>query len=176
MKLVFEGTSNVVTVGTVFPYEQGDETMVNLTVTHIEKPRHPGSTGRVTASENGEPGWQPFFPSVYGMEWIEREDRTLDSGGRILTPNDNLGLMARIKSAQDAAAHGSGQSDVLYESRLQDAYCQILGDASAENRAATEATLRENGFDPDCAPFEAQEGECDLTGIDAHCCPCGRHE
>ena len=176
MKLVFEGTSNVVTVGTVFPYEQGDGTMVNLTVTHIEKPRHPGSTGRVTASENGEPGWQPFFPSVYGMEWIEREDRTLDSGGRILTPNDNLGLMARIKSAQDAAAHGSGQSDVLYESRVQAAYSQILEAAPADDRDETEATLRKHGFDPDWAPYEAREGECNSTGIDVNCCPCGYHE
>lgn len=85
-------------------------------------------------------------------------------------------LPERIKNAQQNAAHGCGLSDVLYESRLQDSYESILNQAPQEDYDKVEAILRENGYDPDMEPFEAQEGECSLTGIDEYCCPCGRHE
>lgn len=83
---------------------------------------------------------------------------------------------ALIQAAEKEAAHGCGQSYELYERRMQDAYERILQDAHIEQRQATEAALRARGYDPDFVPYEAQEGECSLTGIDENCCPCGRHE
>lgn len=84
-------------------------------------------------------------------------------------------LETLIKSAETEAARGCGQSDVLYESRVQDAYAEILERSSEEDRAETEAALKKRGFDPNFIPYQAREGECDLTGIETDCCPCGRH-
>lgn len=85
-------------------------------------------------------------------------------------------LKGEIEAAEAAAAKNSGLSDVLYESRVQAAYASILEKSSAADRADTLAALKERGFDPEFVPHKAQEGECDLTGIDTNCCPCGRHE
>jgi hypothetical protein len=73
MKLINSETGNEVKVGdavTTFRDEDG-------TVTDVEEPRKPSSTGRVyvkftypNASLTKE-----FFPSVIGAEWVEREDR-----------------------------------------------------------------------------------------------------
>jgi len=84
-------------------------------------------------------------------------------------------LMSLIVNAEDAAAHGCGQSDVLYENRVQGYYAGILHCAAEAERAKTEAVLRKHGFDPDFAPYEAGPGECSLTGIDFDHCPCGQH-
>lgn len=80
-----------------------------------------------------------------------------------------------IEAAEEEAARGCGQSDVLYEKRVQDSYASILESAPETERAETEARLRQRGFDPEFTPYQAGEGECDLTGIDVDCCPCGRH-
>lgn len=85
-------------------------------------------------------------------------------------------LDAIIKAAEDDAYRGCGQSDVLYEARVQRAYAAILNKTPATERAATEIALRKRGFDPDFVPYKASEGECSTTGIDEHWCPCGRHE
>ncbi len=84
-------------------------------------------------------------------------------------------IAALIEDAEAEAARGCGQSDVLYEARVQAAYQGILARAPESERADIEATLRERGFDPDFEPYQAGEGECSLTGIDENCCPCGRH-
>lgn len=84
-------------------------------------------------------------------------------------------LTARIEHAEAEAARGCGQSDVLYETRIQAAYQEILDRAPKSERAETEAVLRERGFNPDLEPYQAGEGECSFTGIDENCCPCGRH-
>ena len=80
-----------------------------------------------------------------------------------------------IVNAEDAAGHGCGQSDVLYEKRVQGYYADILHAAAEAERAKTEAVLRARGFDPDFSPYEAGVGECSLTGIDFDHCPCGQH-
>jgi hypothetical protein len=84
-------------------------------------------------------------------------------------------LAALVEDAEIESARGSGQSDVLYEARVQAAYASILAGAPEGERAETEAMLRKRGFDPDYVAYGAGEGECDLTGIDVDCCPCGRH-
>jgi len=84
-------------------------------------------------------------------------------------------LPARMEAAEAEAMRGSGLSDILYESRVQDAYASILASAPVSEKSETEAILRERGFDPEREPYEAGEDECDLTGIDTYCCPCGRH-
>jgi hypothetical protein len=86
---------------------------------------------------------------------------------------DNLPSM--IENAEKAAYQGCGQSDVLYTSRVQDAYQAILDQAPNADYEKAEEMLRARGFDPDMEPYEAGEGECSLTGIDEYCCPCGRH-
>jgi len=80
-----------------------------------------------------------------------------------------------IETAEREASNGCGQSDVLYESRVQAVYSSILAGAPAEHRIETEAALRSRGFDPECAPYEAGEGCCSLTGIEFDYCPCGQH-
>jgi hypothetical protein len=84
-------------------------------------------------------------------------------------------IRAQIKAAAAEAARGCGQSDVLFESRLQSALAAILEQSSDEDRPAIEAELYEAGFDPDFEPYVAGPGECSLTGIDVNCCPCGSH-
>lgn len=85
------------------------------------------------------------------------------------------GLPAAIKAAEAEALRGCGQSDVLYEARVQAAYGSILQEAPESEKRRVEAILRRRGYDPDFEPYKAGEGECDLTGIDIDCCPCGRH-
>ena len=85
-------------------------------------------------------------------------------------------LPALIERAESDAAKGCGQSDVLYDARVQGSYAAILAKAPEEDRAATEDALKKRGFDPEFTPYEAQEGECDMTGIPTDCCPCGHHE
>ncbi|MBG6083178.1 hypothetical protein [Rubrivivax gelatinosus] len=82
----------------------------------------------------------------------------------------------RMEAALAAAASCCGQSDVLFESRLQSAFEYILADAPDELKPQVEAELRARGYDPDFEDFEPGEGECGLTGIAIDCCPCGRHE
>ena len=84
-------------------------------------------------------------------------------------------LATLIANVEADAASGCGQSDVLYEARVQAAYASILARAPDAERASTETALKERGFDPDFVPYEAGEGECSLTGIEERCCPCGRH-
>lgn len=84
-------------------------------------------------------------------------------------------LASLIQVAETEAASGCGLSDVLYEARIQNTYRSILQQATGTDRAETEAALKERGFDPDFVPYQAKEGECNLTGIDEDCCPCGRH-
>ncbi len=85
-------------------------------------------------------------------------------------------VQAEIKVATANAFRGCGLSDVLFESRLQQALAGILAQASDEDRPVVEAVLLESGFDPHFEPFEAEPGQCSLTGIEVDCCPCGRHE
>ena len=80
-----------------------------------------------------------------------------------------------IYDAEMSASEGCGQSDVLYESRLQAAFARILADAPAEAKADTEAELLKRGFNPNFQPYQARPGECSLKGIDENCCPCGHH-
>ena len=84
-------------------------------------------------------------------------------------------LPGLIKAAESEAAHGCGQSDVLYEKLVQAAYESILDQAPESERSETEVALKKRGFDPDFMPYQAAKGECSLTGIDEYCCPCGRH-
>lgn len=81
----------------------------------------------------------------------------------------------RINAAEDQAMRGCGQSDVLYEKRVQASYASILAQAPDHERDAVEAALKERGYDPDFEPYRAGPGECSETGIDTVCCPCGRH-
>jgi hypothetical protein len=85
-------------------------------------------------------------------------------------------LAARIEKAECEAENGCGQSDVLYESRVQGAYASILAAAPEAHRIETEAALRARGFDPNFEPYVPGAGECGLTGIEIDHCPCGRHE
>lgn len=85
-------------------------------------------------------------------------------------------LMAKIDEVTKRASFGCGQSDILYQSRLQDGMQLILDRTPIEQREKVLAALTWHGYDPDYSPYEPEEGECGLTGIDIDCCPCGRHE
>ena len=87
-----------------------------------------------------------------------------------------MNLHQSIELAEREAARGCGQSDILYEKRVQESYRAILERSAPEVREYTEAELRKRGFDPNFVPYEAGHGKCGLTGIEIWCCPCGRHE
>lgn len=75
MKLVYthEKTRKVL-IGDSVQVGKVDDTI--YTVTGIEKPKTPASTGRVYVMEDdsdAEP--RGYYPSVIGAEWIDREDR-----------------------------------------------------------------------------------------------------
>lgn len=84
-------------------------------------------------------------------------------------------LPARIEAAEKEALRSCGLSDVLYVSKTQSAYESLLGAAPETVRSAVEDILIERGYDPEFAPYQAAKDECQLTGIDIDCCPCGRH-
>lgn len=81
-----------------------------------------------------------------------------------------------ITRGETEAGKGCGQSDVLWESRTQAAYREILAKAPAGQRESTLQALLARGFDPDFEEYQPRDNECSLTGVDTHCCPCGRHE
>jgi hypothetical protein len=85
------------------------------------------------------------------------------------------GLKARIKAAEAEAIIGSGQSDTLYEERVQASFASIFEDSPISMKDRVEEILREHGFYPGFTPYEADDNECDLTGVDIDSCPCGRH-
>lgn len=85
-------------------------------------------------------------------------------------------LTDAMDAAEQAAAHGCGMSDVLYEKRVQSAYAKILDSASSTAHEATKAVLLKRGYDPDYVSYRAGPGECHRTGLNVDSCPCGRHE
>lgn len=80
-----------------------------------------------------------------------------------------------IQDAERRAGQGCGQSDLLYERRVQAAYATILLQAPDAVREETRVALIARGFDPNYVPDEVAPGQCSLTGIDDQWCPCGRH-
>lgn len=88
---------------------------------------------------------------------------------------DQIALNAAIDAAEARAYHGCGLSDVLYEPRVQPAYASILERAPESDREEVAKVLRQRGFIPEFVPYKPEEGECGLTGVDQHSCPCGRH-
>lgn len=84
-------------------------------------------------------------------------------------------LPARMEAAEKEAMRRCGLSDVLYESLTQEAYESLLNEAPDSVKDQVQEILIERGYEPDFEPYQAGEGECQLTGIDIDCCPCGQH-
>jgi hypothetical protein len=65
--------------------KEGDKVVASggeeFTVTGIEKPHKPSSTGRINVKSNDNYGTS-FFPSVFDADWIEREDQICHSCGK----------------------------------------------------------------------------------------------
>lgn len=69
MKLIHpDGTE--VKVGDIV---QGND-LVNMQVMRVDKPHKPSSTGRVYVMPFHQE-WQSYFPGVFNLTWINREDR-----------------------------------------------------------------------------------------------------
>lgn len=75
MKLVYTASGQEVKVGDRVMLSQQE--YARRVITAIERPRSPASTGRVYVAASMKDAWeaQGYFPSVFDMEWIEREDR-----------------------------------------------------------------------------------------------------
>jgi hypothetical protein len=72
MRLVHEDTGIEVVDGEVVTDFRGDKCIV----AGREEPRSPASTGRVyVRPTHGEQWTQGYYPSVFNLKWIEREDR-----------------------------------------------------------------------------------------------------
>ena len=95
---------------------------------------------------------------------------------RGFTPEELQAISTKIKNAQTEAIKGCGLSDVLYEKTVQKSFASLHAAGPECLQKVTDQLLRSHGYDPEFEPYQAQEGECRLTGIDIDCCPCGRHE
>lgn len=76
MKLIFTKTQKPVTVGMDVVSNSNE----NFRVVGIQEPHSPASTGRIVVKSVDSKGFsfgemQGFYPSVFGAEWIDREDR-----------------------------------------------------------------------------------------------------
>lgn len=73
MKLIFEATGKEVHIGDRAITSRGR----TCTVTAIQRPRNPASTGLVYLAPNmiAASRSQGYYPSVIGAVWIEREDQ-----------------------------------------------------------------------------------------------------
>ena len=94
----------------------------------------------------------------------------------VLSVDEEQQLLEKIEFAERNAARGCGQSDVLYEQRVQAAYADLLSQAPSAVREVWRQRLEARGYASDFEAYEAAPGECPLTGIETDCCPCGRHE
>ncbi len=65
MRLIHKSTGKEVQIGDAVTSFRGEA----ATVSYVSKPHSPASTGRVGV-DGGE-----FFPSVFDLEWVDREDR-----------------------------------------------------------------------------------------------------
>lgn len=88
--------------------------------------------------------------------------------------NTTSELLTLIEAAEKEASQGCGQSDALYEERVQAAYAHILERAPEAERPAVGEILKARGFNPDFESYQIEDG-CAVTGIDENCCPCGQH-
>lgn len=71
MRLVHTSTGKEVQIGdSVVSFREEKATIV-----HITKPHKPASTGRVGVKFSGSGSVSEYFPGVFGLDWIEREDR-----------------------------------------------------------------------------------------------------
>lgn len=77
MKLVHRDSLKPVQIGDVCEIVDPDEKVLETwVVTGFSKPTSPAFTGRVYVHKQGDPRITSiFFPSVFNMEWINREDR-----------------------------------------------------------------------------------------------------
>lgn len=71
MRLVYKGTEKEVKVGDVVTDFRGDK----ATVKYFREPHKPSSEGKITVTEDGSDWSAEYYVSVYGLEWIDREDR-----------------------------------------------------------------------------------------------------
>lgn len=76
MKLIHEATGEPAKIGEMLTDRDGQQAKL----LSIREPHSPASTGRVyvewDAEDEDDRFRQEYFPSVFGLEWIEREDRT----------------------------------------------------------------------------------------------------
>lgn len=80
MKLIHDKTGAEVKIGDAIQYRwhNAPETdpFETLYVSYIQKPKHGGSTGLVYASaKKNDSNARGFYPSVYNMTWIDRDDQ-----------------------------------------------------------------------------------------------------
>ncbi len=81
----------------------------------------------------------------------------------------------RFDGASDRVSRGCGLSDALFVERIWAEATVLLEDVPADLREAAKAIAYEFGYnDGEEEPYYGP-GTCFLTGIDEHCCPCGRH-
>jgi hypothetical protein len=72
MKLIHQATGVEVKVGDTLTYRDGATTVLR----YIQKPHKPASTGRVYVSQSSAiDAGQGYFPSVFDLVWVEREDQ-----------------------------------------------------------------------------------------------------
>jgi hypothetical protein len=84
---------------------------------------------------------------------------------------------AKIDAAYKEANRGCGLVYELFERRFQAACDGLLAQVPEQHREAALQIATGKGYTTDYDPEASfSDDGCDLTGIDPHWCPCGRHE
>lgn len=71
MRLVYKGTDIEVKVGDEVTDFRGEKSIV----TYFREPHKSSSCGKISTRKDGSSYDRESYVSVYGLEWIEREDR-----------------------------------------------------------------------------------------------------
>lgn len=74
MRLVYKNTLRNVGLGDKLVKTNHEGLPEEYFVADVEPPRHRGSTGRVVVSLSDSTDTQRYYPGVFDLEWIERDD------------------------------------------------------------------------------------------------------
>lgn len=98
MKMVHKKSGKAVMPGDEVQNSRGEKAVV----VSLEKPRHAGSTGRVYVLLQDAKMSTGYYPDVYGLEWVEREDRKPCVEVQGVTLNFDRERLDHLKAERDA--------------------------------------------------------------------------
>lgn len=74
MRLVLKSTQAPMGVGSIFPFRRTGMPVKLMKIVHAPEPHKSSSEGKITCAFP-DSSQSEYYASVWGLEWIEREDR-----------------------------------------------------------------------------------------------------